>query len=133
MFRLVFNYIEADGLFLFDVNTLRKFRETYGEKTYVFEEPDSFCVWQNEYREKSKTCDFYITLFTRTEDGLYEREDDFQRERYYSPKTLKNLLQKYGFELLEAVGSFDGDELNDTDERCYIAARAVKKKGDPNT
>ncbi len=133
MLRLAFNYLEADGLLLFDVNTLYKFRAVYGDRTYVFDEEDSFCTWQNDYNEKSKLCDFYITLFRRLPDGTYAREDDWQRERYYPIASLQKLLAECGFELLEAVGNFEGETLKDADERCYIAARAVKKKGDPNT
>ena len=65
---LVHNYLVPDGLFLFDINGKRKFEEIYADNSYVMEEGDSVCVWQNSYNPKTKLCDFFITLFEEDEE-----------------------------------------------------------------
>ena len=44
-FSLVRNYLDPDGLFIFDVNSPHKFRTFYGENQYVMEAPGVYCGW----------------------------------------------------------------------------------------
>ena len=124
---LVHNYLVPDGLFIFDVNGKYKFEHVYGNETYVIEDQNGFCVWQNYYNERSRTCDFYITMFEETEDGLYERYDEEQRERMYTLRSLKKLLKDNGFEFIGAYSDFAFNEGSDEDERIYLVARCIKK------
>lgn len=123
-FSLVHNYLNPDGLFLFDVNSRRKFVEIYADKTYIFEDPGVFCVWENRYARGA--CDFRITLFREEGKGRYRRYEATERERLYSLPTLKKSLLDTGFEWIGAypapyAGALSGDE-----DRWYIAARAKK-------
>lgn len=123
---LVHNYLIPDGLFIFDVNGKRKFEELYGNESYVIEDEGSFCVWQNFYNEKTRLCDFFITLFAETEHGLYERYDEEQIERMYTLRSLKRMLKENGFEFIGAYSDFDFSEGSDDDERIYLVARCIK-------
>ena len=124
---LVHNYLAPNGLFIFDVNGKYKFENIYGNESYVMEDEDSFCVWQNFYNEKTHLCDFYITLFKEKEDGSYDRYDEEQRERMYTLRSIKKQLADNGFELIGVYGDFDFSVGDDSCERLYIAARCIKK------
>ena len=123
---LVHNYLDPDGLFIFDVNGREKFETVYGQTTYSMDLGDRFCVWQNDYDSKKKICDFYITLFSEDESGKYERYDEVQSERMYTLRSLKKHLEGAGFELLGAYSDFDFTEGSDASERIYIAAKCIK-------
>ena len=123
---LVHNYLIPDGLFIFDVNGKYKFENVYASESYVMEDESSFCVWQNFYNEKTRLCDFYITLFSENADGTYERYDEEQRERMYTLRSLKKQLADSGFEFIGAYSDFDFTPGDDSDERIYIAARCIK-------
>ena len=123
---LVHNYLSPDGLFIFDVNGKGKFERIYGNSSYVFENENSMLVWQNYYNEKTKICDFYITVFEEDEDGKYLRSDEVQSERMYSLRALKRQLSDAGFEFIGAYSDFDFTTATDDDERIYIAARCKK-------
>ncbi len=130
-FRGVHNYLDPDGLFLFDVNSPYKFENVYGNNAYVLEDetPEGgavYCGWQNEYDRESGICDFWLSIFEEDEDGNYRRSDEHQRERCYSEATLKRLLEACGFEWLGVFGDYQFSAPTDTDERLYIAARAKK-------
>ncbi len=127
-FHWVHNYLVPDGLFIFDVNTPYKFEHVYGDNAYVLEDEGVLCAWQNHYRKQSRLCDFYISLFSENEDGSYQREDTQQTERVYTLQSLKRLLSENGLELLSVVSDFAFSPVNDTCERYYITARAVKEK-----
>lgn len=125
-FSLVHNYLVPGGLFIFDVNGKHKFEHVYGKEAYVIEDESSFCVWQNFYNEKSRLCDFYITLFEENEEGAYKRYDEEQRERMYTLRSLKKQLKDNGFELIGAYSDFDFCEGSDENDRIYLAARCIK-------
>ena len=130
-FACAHNYLDPDGLFIFDVNTPYKFKNIYGNNHYIFEDDDSsgstaYCGWQNEYDEETNLCNFYLTVFTEEEDGRFSRADEVQTERCYSMEYLKNSLTNCGFETLGFFGDFDFNEPDADCERWYIVARAKK-------
>ena len=125
-FKLVHNYLIPDGLFVFDINGKYKFENIYADRSYVMEEDGGVCIWQNNYDEKKKICDFYITLFEECEDGRYERYDEEQRERMYTLSEMKKLLEKCSLEFIGAYSDFEFKEATDDDERIYIVARCKK-------
>ncbi|MBQ7339009.1 MAG: class I SAM-dependent methyltransferase [Clostridia bacterium] len=136
-FAGVHNYLDPDGLFLFDVNTPYKFKHIYGDCAYILEDeiaPDGqddkpravFCGWQNSYDEESGICEFDLSLFEEMPDGSYIRSDEHQRERCYSRQTLLSLLEACGFELLGVWSDYDFGTPTEDTPRWYIAARAKK-------
>jgi hypothetical protein len=127
----VHNYLDPDGLFIFDVNTPHKFKNIYGNNHYIFEDNDSygnvaFCGWQNEYDEETNLCNFYLSVFTEDEKGKYTRADEVQTERCYSKTELVYALERSGFELIGFYGDWEFGEPTDSCERWYIVARAKK-------
>lgn len=130
-FSLVHNYLDPDGLFLFDVNTPHKFESVYGQNTYVYEEDDcgegSFCIWQNFYDKESRLCEFSLTVFEKNEgENSYSRRDESQCERCYTKDELIASLENNKFEIIGFYSDFDFTPATDTDERWYIVARAKK-------
>ena len=130
-FALAHNYLDPDGLFIFDVNSPYKFENIYGDNAYILEgERDGggliFCGWQNEYHADSGICDFYLSVFEEDEDGAYARADEHQRERCYDLETIKKILEESGFEFIGAYADFDFSELRDNTERFYIVSKAKK-------
>lgn len=123
---LVHNYVIPDGLFIFDVNGKRKFETVYSDMTYTMEEEGGVCIWQNDYNEKTKLCDFYITLFKEESDGRYRRFDDLETERMYTVREIKNALAKCGFEFVGAYSDYEFNEASDLSERIYFVARIKK-------
>jgi len=124
-FSLVHNYLDPDGLFMFDVNSPYKFENIYGDNAYILEDEGVYCGWQNFYDEKSGICDFYLSIFEE-EDGKYYRCDEHQEEKCYTRETLEELLTKCGFEVLDVVSDFDFSTPTEKTERYYFVARAKK-------
>ena len=134
-FKTLHNYLDPDGLLLFDVNTPYKFKHVYSDNAYILEDEIDygdgdisavFCGWQNSFDAESGICDFYLTVFDENEDGSYTRTEEHQRERCYDLDTIKKNLSASGFEYLGCFSDFDFSEPNEQTERWYIAARAKK-------
>ena len=131
-FAGVHNYLDPDGLFLFDVNTPYKFENVYGHNAYILEDENEdggavFCGWQNEYDPGSGLCDFWLSIFEEDEDGAYVRSDEHQKERCYSLDEIKRMLEECGFEFLGVFADWQFGEIGENTERWYVAARAKKE------
>ena len=132
-FDTVGNYLETDGLFLFDMNTPYKFEHIYGDNSYVYDlereenAPESFCIWQNFYDKDSRLCDFYLTVFTKGEDGRYDRADEEQRERCYTLEEISTALEETGFELIGVYGDLDMTAPKNDTQRWHFIARNLRK------
>ncbi len=139
-FSAVHNYLDPDGLFVFDMNTPYKFATVYANQAYVLEDElvydegtedeeriPIFCGWQNTYHEDSGICEFDLSIFEGLGDGNYRRSDEHQEEKCYSLSTVRALLEKAGFELLGIFSDFAFTPPDEKTERWYFAARAIKK------
>jgi len=123
---LVHNYLNPDGLFLFDVNTPHKFEHVYGNNDFILESGDSICCWRNIYDRESGLCEFDLTVFTEGRDGRYTRRDTVQQERCFSEAQLRRALKRAGFEVLGIFGDYSFTPAAAEDDRWYIAARCLK-------
>ena len=128
----VHNYLDPDGLFIFDMNTPYKFENIYGENAYVYdvdeENGGSFCIWQNFYDKDTRLCDFLLTVFKEDEGGCgkYTRHDEEQRERCYSMDEIEKALAENGFSLLGVYSDYDASPIKEDTHRWYFCARAIK-------
>ncbi len=128
VFSLVNNYLNPDGIFAFDMNTPKKFREVYGDRDYVLEADNVFCGWHNEYREKSGICDFYLSIFAYDETtDRYERFDEVQREYRYSMRQITSALKKAGLELISVTSDLGETPWSEDDERWFFVCRGTGK------
>ena len=53
-FRLVNNYLDPEGIFIFDMNTCYKYREILGDNTFAETREDSSFIWENYYDEEDQ-------------------------------------------------------------------------------
>ena len=126
-FSLVNNFMNDGGLFIFDVNTPHKFRNTYGNNAYILENEGVLCAWQNTFNEEDGICDFDLSFFVEKKNGTYERFDESQSERMYTDEALRSTLKECSFEVLGVYSDYDFTEQTEIDERWYYVCRANNK------
>ncbi len=122
-FTRIHTFLDDGGLFVFDVNTPWKFEHIFANESYILENETTYLGWQNEYNQNTGLCRFYLTIFMEAEDGLWARYEEVQSERAYSDRTLRNLLDKAGFEVLAIVSDLDGTPAALNDERHYFICK----------
>ena len=49
LFALVNNYLDPGGLFIFDMNTIHKYRDVIGDTTIAEDREDGSFIWENSY------------------------------------------------------------------------------------
>lgn len=63
VFRLVNNYLDPKGIFLFDFNTVHKYRDVIGASTIAEDRGVCSFIWDNRYYEKEQINEYDLTLF----------------------------------------------------------------------
>ena len=120
-FERVAFFMDKDGLFVFDVNTVYKHEQVLANNTFVYETDKVFCVWQNTLRENCVT-DIDLDFFEE-ENGIYYRTSESFSERGYSREKLTEMLVNAGFELEAVYGDMSFDEPKADEQRLVFVAR----------
>lgn len=122
-FMKVSLFMEKDGIFIFDVNTIHKHKDILGNNAFVYDQEDSvFLVWQNEYYEDTNEVDIILDLFEKDGEHYSRKSEDFT-ERAYSEEFLSNMLKKSGFDVLGIYDELQENDFNEDSERIYFVAR----------
>ena len=61
--RLVNTYLDPKGIFLFDFNTVHKYRDVIGDSTIAEDRGVCSFIWDNRYYEKEQINEYDLTLF----------------------------------------------------------------------
>lgn len=138
VFRLVNNYLDPRGIFLFDFNTDYKYREIMGDCTIAEDRGECSFIWDNYYYENEQINEYDLTLFIQEKNPdetqsdqmpqLYRKYKETHYQRGYTLKEIQVLLEKAGL-VFEAAYDVDSkEEPSDTSERICVIARESGKQ-----
>ncbi len=128
VFRLVNNYLDPGGIFLFDLNTCYKYEVLLGECTIAENREDGSFIWENDYDPETQINTYDLTLFLREKEGLYRKYQETHFQRAYSLERIGELLREAGMEPLGFYEAFTEQEPGKESERVYVLAREKGKK-----
>ena len=134
VFRLVNNYLDPGGVFIFDFNTEYKYREILGEQTIAEDRGECSFIWDNCYYEEERINEYDLTLFIRDEtvsgsgEELYQKYQETHFQRGYTLEEIRELIGRSGLEFVAAYDAFTKDEPGERSERIYVIARESGKK-----
>ncbi len=123
VFKLVNNYLDPQGIFIFDLNTLYKYRELLGETTISENREEGSFIWDNYFDEEEQINEYDLTLFIREENDLYRKYEETHFQRAYELDTVKKLLEQAGMEFVAAYDAFSKEPVKEDSERIYVIAR----------
>ena len=123
VFRLVNNYLDPKGIFIFDLNTRYKYEELLGETTIAENREEGSFIWENYFDEEEEINQYDLTLFIQEDDGLYRKYEETHYQKVYELDTVKRLLEEAGMEFVAAYDAFTKEPVKTDSERIYIIAR----------
>lgn len=129
VFRLVNNYLDPGGYFIFDLNTPYKYRELLADNTFAENREDCSFIWENTYDDETELNEYALTLFVRGEDGRYERFEEFHYQKAYAIETVEKAAAEAGMEFIAVYDAFTREEPSDTGERVYVILKERGKSG----
>ncbi|KEZ86224.1 class I SAM-dependent DNA methyltransferase [Lacrimispora celerecrescens] len=128
VFRLVNNYLDPGGIFIFDLNTIYKYETLMGESTIAEDREECSFIWDNYYDKESKINEYDLSLFIRQEEDLYRKYTENHYQRAYYLEEVKLAINEAGMDFVSAFDAFTQNPVKDTSERIYIIARERGKE-----
>ena len=128
VFRLVNNYLDPGGVFIFDLNTKYKY-EQMGETTIAENREEASFIWDNYYDPEEEINEYELAIFIpEGEDSdLYRKFEEVHYQRAYDLATIRRLLEEAGMEFVTAYDAFTKDAPRPESERIYVVAREKGK------
>lgn len=122
-FSRVHEYLEEDGVFIFDVNTSYKYTKLLAENTFAESRDEGSFIWDNYYNEEERINEYDLTLFIPEGDELYRRYTETHYQRNYETETLLKLLKNAGFIDICVYDDYTDAPLCETSERAVFVAK----------
>ncbi|MFP3155235.1 class I SAM-dependent methyltransferase [Lachnospiraceae bacterium ZAX-1] len=123
VFRLVNNYLDPRGIFIFDLNTIYKYREVLGEATICENREEGSFIWENFYDAETNINECDLTLFIKGKQGLYHKYEETHQQRGYCLSTIQELLSMAGMEFIAAYDERSKNPPKEKSGRIHIVAR----------
>lgn len=117
-----YSALKDNGIFLFDMSSIDRFRYLFGNNSYAMEDQKTFMTWQNKYDESRNMVSVRINVFRKEENGLYSRVDEKQNMRGFPPKELLSILTQCGFGFAECLNPLTMEEYNEELFRLQFVA-----------
>lgn len=145
VFRLVNNYLDPGGIFIFDFNTEYKYREVMGDCTIAEDRGPCSFIWDNCYYEEERINEYDLTLFIRegtalgqnegaeeddTEENgaLYRKYTETHFQRGYTLEEIRELLSGAGLIFQAAYDMDTREAAGEKSERVCVIARECGKQ-----
>jgi len=126
-FKLIKNYLNNGGVYIFDISTRYKFKNILSDNTFVDEREDVMFVWQNDYDAYSHLNTMYLDIFYKENDA-YSRISETHYERAYTVSEITSVIKKCGLKVLHIFDDFTFLPYQKTSERVFFVVGKMHSK-----
>lgn len=116
VFDGVWNCLNADGTFIFDVHSVTQIDQVFPGYSYHENEEDFAFMWDSFPGEKAHSITHELTFFVKDSDGKFERRDEVHEERTYSIDNYLTMLDNAGFVNVKVCSDFKDVTPNEQDD-----------------
>lgn len=127
VFRLVNNYLDPGGVFIFDLNTEYKYKELLAGNTFAEDREESSFIWNNFFDEEERINEYDLILFIR-QGEWYRKFEETHFQRAYSLDEVKAAAREGGMEFVAAYDACTRNSVKANSERIYIVLREQGKE-----
>lgn len=142
VFRLVNNYLDPQGVFIFDLDTEHAYKEILGDNTIAENREEGSFIWENTYYDEEMMNEVNLTLFVPDQDSasvdhivdsdkvrntLFHKYEETHYRKAYSLETMQRLIEEAGMEWIAAYDALTMKKPRKTSERVYIITREKRQ------
>lgn len=129
VFRLVNNYLDPGGIFVFDFNTEYKYQKILADNVFAEDRDECSFIWDNYYDEEDRINEYELSLFVRSAEDpeLYRKYQEVHYQKAYTLEKIKTLLEKAGLSYLGAYDAYTQDAPLYTSQRICVVAQECQK------
>jgi SAM-dependent methyltransferase len=139
VFRLVNNYLDPQGIFIFDMDTPYAYSEVLGDNTVTENREEGTFIWENTYYEDETANEVTLTVFipeqednSKIEDVdkpiLYRKYEETHYRKAYPIETVKQLIEEAGMEFIAVYDDLTERKPKKESERVYYIAREKRQE-----
>ena len=123
VFKLVHNYLDNEGIFIFDMKTMHEYANVMADNTFAEDREESSFIWENYYDEEEEINQYDLSIFVKEEDGRYRKYEETHLQRAYEQQCVEELIKESGLELLHVYDAFTKDLPAEDSQRIYFVCR----------
>ncbi len=119
-------FLDAGGIFIFDMKTEYFYREVLGNRTFTDNREDISYIWENEYHGSERVNEYLLTVYELVdrERDLFVRTDELHRQKAYPPEEVIGCLERQGFSDVRVYEAFTENAPGQTASRiCFLAMK----------
>lgn len=125
--KLVNNYLDPQGVFIFDFNTKYKYETVLADNVFAENREECSFIWDNMYYEEEEINEYQLSIFVKEKDDLYRKYEEMHYQKAYTIESIKRLVQESGLEYVMAYDAFSKQAPRADSERIYVIAREKGK------
>ncbi len=124
-FKLVNNFLFPKGIFIFDFNTVHKYRDVIGNATIAENRDDCSFIWDNYYYEEDHINEYDLSIFVMQDEknNIFKRFQETHYQRGYTIEEMISFVKEAGLEFITAIDADTHENVTPDSERIYIVAR----------
>lgn len=123
VFVQVYEHLNTDGVFIFDVHSTYQIDEVFPNYSYHENAEDFAFIWDSYEGEVPHSIVHELTFFIKEKDGQFSRHDEIHEERTYDILTYDILLEEAGFSEVKVYADFEDKEPGDMSTRWFFVAK----------
>jgi len=122
-FKTLKNFLDTDGIIIFDANTVYKHQKVLGNNIFIYDEKNVFCAWRNTLLNDEKTVNINLDFFVKDGNNYLRCGESF-KEKAYTDEELTFAVEEAGFTVISRFAESTFDLPDDKTERVtYIVGR----------
>ena len=122
MLKLVNNYLDPKGIFIFDLKTIHFFRDITKDTTIAENLEHCSYIWENYYDSDKRINESLLTLFTKNGEN-YQKSEEVHVQRGYTLTEVKKAIREAGMEFVRAYDEETHEKVTAATQRMVILAR----------
>ncbi|MBQ4046711.1 MAG: class I SAM-dependent methyltransferase [Lachnospiraceae bacterium] len=121
--KLVNNYLDPGGLFIFDLKTVFNYQEILGTQVFAENREDNSYIWVNSYDPETRINQYDLTLFVQEyedEEDLFRRYEETHYQKAWTLDEIMKAADEAGMRFLKAYHAFSREDPRPESERIYV-------------
>lgn len=131
VFRLVNNYLDTNGIFIFDFHPRYYYEAIVADSTIAEDRDEISFIWDNYYDEETNINELALSLFVqdREDSSIYRKYEELHEQYGYTLEEITSLIRQSGLFPVAAYDAFTHEPATEQSERIYIIAREHTTSG----
>lgn len=112
-------YLKPEGIFIFDLKTVKYFKEI-GESVIAEDREDCSFIWDNYFDENDYINEYRLSLFIQGADGRYDKFMEEHYQRAYFIDEVKMAAKEAELTVEAMYNAFTRNEACEDNDRIYV-------------